>query len=335
MMKNKLLLAAVKLLRGRGKCEGQRILVIATTALGDTLWATPSLESLRKSFPKAYIAVLTSRVGEEVLRHNPWTDDIFVLEGFFKTWRRLPKFSDVVVLHASQRYILPLAALLGAERIVGTAGINKGLDELLTDAVANRCEHEIVRRLQLVERIGAKRYSERLSFFLEPEEKVAARPGTIALHPGAKDGFKRWPKEHFVVVGQSLQKMGYKIVITGTKGELALREEISRRIVGAKVYEDFSLRKFAAFLNGVDLLISNDTGPVHLACALGVPVIALYSSTDPKLCGPHLAENSLAIARPATCQPCLKRSCQRPFCMMQIGAEEVVNAAKKMLNLRS
>lgn len=334
-MKNKLLLAAVKLLQNKKKCKGQKILAIATTALGDTLWATPGLESLRKSFPKAYIAVLTSPVGEQVLRHNPWTDEIFILKGFFALWKELPEFSDVVVFHASQRFILPLAALLGAKRIVGTGGINKGLDELLTDAVENRHEHEIVRRLRLIERIGAKRHSETLSFFLQPDEKIPSRPGTVALHPGSKDPFKRWPKEHFIAVGQRLQKMGMHILVTGTNEELALRKEIAGAISGAEILENLPLRKFAAVLNGIDLLISNDTGPVHLACALKCPVIALYSSTDPKLCGPHQAENSFAIARSPSCRPCLKRACLRPFCLMQIGPEEVVNAAQKMLNLRS
>lgn len=275
--------------------------------------------------------MLTSPIGEEVLRYNPWTDAMFVLEGFFKLWKTLPKFSDIVILHASQRFILPLAALLGAERIVATAGINKGLDELLTDALENRWEHEIVRRLQLIERIGAKRHSETLSFFLQPEEQKPAQPLTIALHPGCKDGFKRWPKEHFIFVGRSLAKMGYRIVVTGTKEELRLREEVAQAIPRAEVGGDGSLRQFAAFLERVELLISNDTGPVHLACALKRPVIALYSSTNPKFCGPHKAERAITLARPATCEPCLKRLCANPFCLMQIGPEEVLNAAKKVL----
>jgi ADP-heptose:LPS heptosyltransferase len=329
-MKNRLLLAAVRLLRKKVSHPKQKILVITTTALGDTLWATPALESLRASFPNAYIAVLTSPIGEEALRYNPWTNDLFVLKGFW-TLKRLPLFSEIIILHASQRFALPMAALLGPNRIVGTSGINKGLDELLTDSIDNRQEHEIERRLQLIERIGAKRHSETLSFFLQPQEIVPPQLNTIALHPGSKDPFKRWPKEHFIEIGRQLQKMGYQIVITGTKEELALRREVADAIQ-ARLLGDFSLREFAAFLNRIDLLISNDTGPVHLACALKRPVIAIYSSTDPKLCGPHKAKYATTIARPPTCQPCLKRACQRPFCFMQIGPEEVINAAKIILN---
>src|SRR3990167_1907528 len=91
--------------------EKKRILVIATTALGDTLWATPALESLRKSFPDASIAVLTSPIGEQVLRHNPWVNQTYVLRKplwlLLSLWRALRKerFDTVLLLHASQRLI--------------------------------------------------------------------------------------------------------------------------------------------------------------------------------------------------------------------------------------
>jgi len=334
-MKNKLLLALTKWLPSKKTPKEKRILVIATTALGDTLWATPALESLRASFPNAYIAVLTSPIGEQVLRHNPWTNDIFLLQNPFKLFKTLPAFSDVVVLHASQRFILPLASLLGAKTIVGTAGINKGLDALLTHPLNNRHEHEIVRRLQLIETLGAEIHSETLSYFLQPNEQISPLPNTIALHPGSKDAFKRWPPEHFIAVGRALQKRGYNIVITGTSDELPLRKSIANAIPNATLLEDLPLRAFAAYLNAIDLLISNDTGPVHLACALKKPVIALYSSTNPKLCGPHKATTAIALAAPPSCSPCLKRACLRPFCLMQIGPEEVVNTATNMLSCQT
>jgi len=323
-MKNKLLLSALKWLPKKKGASG--ILAITTTALGDTLWATPALASLRASFPNTYIAILTNPLGEQILRHNPYTNEIFLID----EWKKIPSFSEIVLLHASQRWILPFATTLGAQRIVGTTGINKGLDSLLTDPIDNRHEHEIIRRLQLVERLGAKRVTEKLSYFLQPEEKIAPQKGVIALHPGSKDDFKRWPKEHFIAVSVALQKRGFNIHITGTKEELPLRQEIAQA-TGAKLSEDLPLRKFAAYLDSIDLLISNDTGPVHLACALNKPVIALYSPTDPKLCGPHQAINATALALPPTCFPCLKRSCARPFCLMQIGPEEVVNTALKVL----
>lgn len=314
----------------------QRFLIVATTALGDTLWATPAIENIRNSFPDAYIAVLTSPIGLQVLKHNPHINKLFLLHEplsrhFFSLLKTLyrEQFDTVLLFHASQRLTLPLCSLIGATRIIGTAGINKGLDSLLTHPLPNHTQHEITRRLKIAEAIGASIPTETLSFFLQPHEQLPPRPGTwIALHPGSKDSFKRWPKENFIQLGRRLKEQNYEILITGTKEERTLMEEIAAQIPGAHIDKpDRTLRQFAALLNQMDLLISNDTGPVHLACALNRPVVAIYASTDPALCGPHKAPKALAVSRRASCDPCLKRKCRLPFCFLQIGPEEVLRTA--------
>ncbi|HSX26723.1 MAG TPA: glycosyltransferase family 9 protein [Chlamydiales bacterium] len=319
-----------------------RLLIVATTALGDTLWATPAIQNIRQRHPDAYLAVLTSPIGMQLLKHNPSIDQLHVLEEpllprFFSLWKRLyaEKFDTVLLFHASQRLTLPLCSLLGAEKVVGTAGINKGLDSLLTHPLPLLSQHEIIRRLKIAEQIGAKPYVQTLSLFLQPEEKLPPRSKGpwIAIHPGSKDGFKRWPAANFAEVGRKLkEQMKCEILITGNGAEKALMEEVAAQIPGAHLYEsNTSLRAFAALLEQMDLLICNDTGPVHLACALNRPVVALYCSTDPHLCGPHLAPNAIAISKRPTCEPCLKRKCGVPFCFLQIGVDEVVAAANRLM----
>ncbi|MGB7978635.1 MAG: glycosyltransferase family 9 protein [Chlamydiales bacterium] len=340
-MKNWLLKAIISSIPRYKNKPINRILVIATTALGDTLWATPAIENIRKSLPNCTLSVLTSPIGMEVLKYNPHIDKLFCLKEpllprFFSLWRALYResFDTVLLFHASQRLALPLASLLGASRIIGTAGLSKGLDSLLTEALPNHPEHEIVRRLKISERIGASSSVQTLSFFLQPHEFLPPRsPGPwIALHPGSKDAFKRWPAEKFIELGRRLKAaIPCEILITGTGDERALMENIGRAIPGAEIDQpNRSIREFAALLCQMDLLISNDTGPVHLACALKRPVVAIYSSTDPALCGPHQAERAIAISRKATCSPCLKRKCAQPFCFLQIGVEEVFHAARKI-----
>ncbi len=343
-MKNLFLKRAVRLARcflPRHK-NTHLVLVVATTALGDTLWATPAIETLRRSFPHIHLSVLTSPIGLEVLKNNPHIDQLFLLKEplsrhFFSLWKTLYKqrFDTVLLFHASQRLTLPLCALLGATRLIGTAGINKGLDVLLTDPLPNHAQHEIVRRLQIVERYGASNPIQTLSFFLRPEEHLPPRESGpwIAIHPGSKDPFKRWPAARFAELGRRLKESrSCHILITGNAEEKKLMEEVAAQIPGAQLYEtNTSLRSFAALLNQMDLLISNDTGPVHLACALNRPVVALYASTEPALCGPHQAPGALAIARRPTCDPCLKRKCRQPFCFLQIGVDEVLAAAHRLL----
>lgn len=315
-----------------------RILIIATTALGDTLWATPAIANLRKAFPHHYMAVLTSPIGLDVLKHNPHIDTLYsfkepLLRHFFSLWKVLYKehFDTILFFHASQRLTLPLCALLGASRIIGTSGMNKGLDVLLTDPLPNQRQHEIVRRLKMAEHYGATSPIQTLSFFLQPHEHLPPRSGLwIALHPGAKDAFKRWPTDRFAELGRKLQNMfSCEILITGN--ERALMEEVAAKIPGAHLAAHTSLRSFAALLTQMNLLICNDTGPLHLACALHRPVIGIYSATDPILCGPHKATQAIAIARRPTCDPCLKRNCRQPFCFLQIGVPEVLAAAQKLL----
>lgn len=319
-----------------------KILIVTTTGLGDTLWATPAIQALKKSFPRSHLAVLTSPIGLQVLQNNPHIDDFFSYKEplsfhFFSLWKKLvrERFGTVLVFHASERLVLPLCSLLGAKRIVGTLGLNKGLDALFTHGLAQTPEHEIVRRLNIVRSIGASVETEKLSFFLKPEESHRfPKPGPwIALHPGSKDTFKRWP--YFIELGKLLKQMiPCEILVTGTKEELALMQEVAGKIPGAHIdRHERSLREFAAMLNQVDLLIANDTGPLHLACALNKPVIGIYCSTDPSLCGPHAADKALSIVRPPSCTPCLKRKCRQPFCFLQIGPEEVAQGAKRLLFL--
>ncbi len=331
-MKNACIHAFLKCTRKPSHPQKKRFLIVSTTALGDTLWATPAIESLRLSFPDAFIGCLTSPIGMEVLKYNPNIDRLYLLQKLFKLRKTLyqEKFDTVLLFHASQRLTLPLCASIGASRIVGSEGINKGLDDLLTDPMPKTFEHEIVRRLALVEKIGGKIHTENLSLFLQPEEILKKQEGLrIALHPGSKDRFKRWPEKNFAEVGRAFKNA--QIVITGSKGEEEIVQKVASMIPGAKVLQNLPLRQFAAEINRMDLLICNDTGPFHLACSLNTPAIGLFAATDPKICGPHLAKNALAISKKPTCMPCLKKKCQNPFCLLQIGSCEVIEAALKML----
>lgn len=321
--------------------DKNQILVVATTALGDTLWATPVLQNIKEQNPHSYLGVLTSPIGKEILKNNPYVDKLFVMEEplskhFFKLRKELYKheFDTVLLLHASQRLTLPLVSLIGASRILGTAGINKGLDSLLTHKLPNHQQHEITRRLQIAEAIGINPAVETLSIFLTDQEFLPPRKGKwIAMHPGSKDSFKRWPIDNFIRLGKLIKENHHcEILITGTQSEREMMKKIAENIPGAHLDEpNRSLREFAALLNQMDLLISNDTGPVHLACALNRPVVAIYASTDPKVCGPHKAENATVVSRRAACDPCLKRKCRLPFCFMQISPEEVYDSLKSKL----
>jgi ADP-heptose:LPS heptosyltransferase len=347
-LKNKLIKTLVRALRPSSLNLGEekRFLVLSTTGLGDTLWGTPAIRALRECFPTSYIGLVTSPIGKALLQHNGRIDEIFVakdplLPSLFSLYRKLkPKrITHVLNFHTSQRTVLPLSALLGAQEIVGTYGINKGLDFLLTHPLDNPPVHEIQRRLFIVAQVGAHTLDSSMELSLSPDDEKAANAfldtlqtssclPLIALHPGAKDGFKQWPTSHFIELGNKLvQTLSCRIIVTGIPAEKPLVDAIVSRIEGAASATHLPLLATAALIKRMNMMIANDTGPMHLAFAQKIPAIGLFTPTNPQLCGPYFAESALAIAKKPTCTPCLHKRCQEPFCLLQIGVQDVYNSA--------
>ncbi len=384
----------------------KRFLILSTTGLGDTLWATPALRTLRERFPTSYIGILTSPTGKALLQHHRRIDEIFVvkdpvLPSLFSLYRKLKqkKITHVLSFHTSQRAILPLACIIGAQEVIGCYGINKGLDFLLTQPLDTRGVHEIQRRLAIVAQVGAHTIDSSMELFVSPDDErlasnfleglhIPPHLPLVAIHPGAKDGFKQWPPSHFIELGARLvHNLGCKIIVTGTPSEKALVDSISSQIEGAISCTHLPLLATAALIKQMDLMIANDTGPMHLAFAQKTPTIALFTPTDPRLCGPYLVDSALppdhknlyhfdrvkaarlrfpqvgpmfanmdplagtqprepsrgqngkdfrgralVIAKKRTCTPCLGKKCQEPFCLLQIGVQEVYDAAIKLLD---
>jgi ADP-heptose:LPS heptosyltransferase len=344
---------------------GERhFLILSTTGLGDTLWGTPAIRALRKCFPASYIGVVTSPVGKACLQHNHRIDELFIVKDpvfrdLAPLYRTLKKrqITHVLNFHTSQRSILPLAAVLGAVEIIGTRGINKGLDCLLTHSLDNGRAHEIQRRLDIAAQVGAHTLDSSMELFLSQENERMAdqfladinvpalypnHPESshlgiplIAFHPGAKDRFKQWPVSHFIALGNLLiQKLGCHLIVTGTPSERPLVESIVSQIKGASAATTLPLLATAALIKRMDLMISNDTGPMHLSLAVKTPTIGLFTPTNPDLCGPYFVENALAIAKKTTCLPCLQKKCREPFCLLQISVREVYDLALKIFYLK-
>ncbi len=351
-IKNRLILSLVRLLKPKipSSFTKRHFLIVSTTGLGDTLWGTPGIKALRASFPNAKISVLTSPIGSEVLGHNPYIDELIVMrDPVFASLPRLyfqlkrQHISDVLLFHTSQRSLLPLTAILGARRIIGTIGINKGLDELLTDPLEHMKMHEIQRRLQIVHQAGAHLGDPSLEIFLKPKEEQIAQdylnqlnipPHTalICIHPGAKDLFKQWAPSHFISLGKKLtERIKCQLFITGTASEKTLVTKIARQIPGAIPVTHLKLRPFAAFVKHMSLVIANDTGPMHVAFAMKTPTVALFTPTDPELCGPYFAHQAHIIYKKKTCTPCLRKQCREPFCLLQIGVDTVFNTSLQLI----
>lgn len=328
-----------------------RILIVSTTGLGDTLWGTPAIKAIKETYPKAFIGVLTSSIGKTLLLDNPYIDKLFTIKhrclfelpSLLKSLRK-ERFDTALIFHLSQRPTLPLCYFAKPSILIGSDGINKGLDSLLTVSLPKKYQHEIQRRLDIVAQIGAKSTEALLEIYLNDKEKKESKdfidslpktPLLIGLHPGSKDAFKQWPPSAFIALGKKLQKeLNAQILITGNLEEKNLAQLLADEIpCSINIAGRFSVRAFAALLPHLDLFVTNDTGPMHLSFATKTKTLALFSSTDPNLCGPFEAKYATILYQNKTCHPCLGKKCREAFCMLQHSPADVFNHVLTLLNL--
>jgi lipopolysaccharide heptosyltransferase II len=234
-----------------------------------------------------------------------------------------------------------------AMRKRSTRDIRRSLDiPSAAPMVISSAAHHIFQYLHLVAALGAKadplpphiavteaEVAAVQQRFAVPREKGAGSL-LLGLNPGAAYGpAKRWPRDRFVATARALQEKTRCVWwIFGSREEQDLGAGIAAEIGGAAVRclaGATSLRELCAALKSCDALLTNDSGPMHLAAALGTPVVALFGSTSPELTGPGLPGDSrhrILDSRPP-CSPCFLRQCPIDFrCMNQITVEQVVQA---------
>lgn len=320
-----------------------KILIVSTTALGDTLWGTPAINSIKKKYPESSLSALCSPIGLEVLKKNPHIDKLFLIKEplwliFFNLYRKLKKekFQAILIFHSSQRLILPLCYLLNPKFLVATANINKGLDILLSHPIEKKEMHEIERRLEIIKKINVDEKNYKM-FYLFDEKKEFLNPlniiaPLIIFHPGAKDSFRCYPPSSYIELGKKLFNFYQStIVITGTKREERLVKRISEKIPKSIALYDQGLEELATLFQRSDLIIIGDTGPLHLALALEKKVIALFVPTSLKKFGPYHCKNAYVIQKDRPCAFCKERACKDPFCFDQITQEELFSTCQALL----
>ena len=155
----------------------------------------------------------------------------------------------------------------------------------------------------------------------------------VIVHPGTSDfaAFKRWPTERYAELASRLvSERGASVLVTWGPGE----EQLARRAAGGAVRMAprlTHLQQLTALLSRADLFVGSDTGPMHMASALNVPVVALFGPKDPVQTGPYRSRSEVLTA-PVSCRPCRRRRCADPRCMTEMSVEQVFAAACRVLD---
>jgi heptosyltransferase-2 len=296
-----------------------RILVIQTAFLGDVVLTTPLFRELKRLYPTAELDCLVAPRGAEILEGLPELDRILVhykKRGRLRDlWRILRKVRNegydlVISPHRSPRSSL-IARYSGALMRIGYE--ENGLSFFYTDRVHRPTErHEAGRILALAEPVGGVDGPIKPYLALTTEEIVEAkkflggRP-TVAIAPGSAWVTKRWPPDRFGELAVRLNGRGYRVVLLGSNADRETACEVFAASGGKAVNLTgrTTVRQMAAFVGCAELLVSNDSAPVHIAAAFDVPVVALFGPTVPEMGFRPLSGRSVSLGADGLgCRPC-------------------------------
>ncbi len=344
-------------MRCNSKIEN-KIIVRAPNWIGDAVLSTPALTALREKYPGAHISLLARRSVSDCFLHNPAVDEIIILPEknnlfyWLKAFKLRKDKYDRAILFPNSFSSALFFRISGAEETLGYRRDARGF--LLTCALEPTRkllrEHQVNYYLHLIEDFhDSKRESvnhelvwvvtqqekEEAKRLLE-ENKIKSVDRLIGINPGATFGpAKRWFPRNFADVGDELiKKQSVKILLFGTSKEEKITDEICRYMKEkcVNLAGKTSLRQLGALLSMCKLLITNDSGTMHIATAVKTPVVAIFGSTDPARTGPRGEEHTVFYKR-VDCSPCFSRKCPRGDyrCFKEIQVEEVLLSAEEKL----
>jgi heptosyltransferase-1 len=332
-----------------------RILLIKLSSLGDVIHALPTLEALRSLYPQGHITWLVEDTYAPVLAGHPALDEVWpVPRPRLRNGRFLENAREVFQVARRLReepfdLVIDLQGLLKSAFWVALArgGRKVGYDRTrefsylaLTERLApfDPEEHALWRYLNVARHLGAPAAPPRFRLGLRlPEDLSHLLPETLQslaiLHPGARWPTKLWPAAHWARLAEWLARdKGFQVVITGSPGDRDLAREIvaQAEVPLLDLSGRTSLAELAALFQKARLAVTTDTGPMHLAAALGKPVVALFGPTAPWRTGPF-GEGHEIVRLELPCSPCFRRQCTEPRCLTDLPVSAVQEAVEKIL----
>lgn len=336
-------------------------------AMGDILHALPAVTALRQAHPAwqidwlvepAWTALLSSRSGQERVETGPDQPVVNrVIPACTKAWGRRP-FSGATLreLRAIRKTLLAgdydavidfqgavrsafLGRATGAHRRIGESAPREWFSRwLYTDRIATRGAHVIEQDVELASALAGDVLQPMLPWL--PADAAAdawcaalrgADPRAIALlNPGAGWGAKRWPVDRYAAVAAELARRGLRVLVNAGPGEKELAEEIRIQSGGVAGPVACSLPELIALTRIAALVVGGDTGPLHLACALGRPVVGIYGPTDPARNGPY-GTRFTVLRHPESVRD-HSRHHEPEWGLLTITPRDVLAAADEVLN---
>jgi heptosyltransferase-3 len=330
----------------------KRILLIKLRYLGDVVLSTPLLPLLRKHFPEAKMTFLVNPGTAGVLQGNPYLDEVWVLPRQ-SWWRQLcfirrvreANFDTVIDLTDGDRsaflsWVTGAPVRLGYNRdrrwrgkfysqVLPSAYGSMHMVEYHQQALAGLGINESVGEPKVYINSEVRQQDEEVFGDFSPKNQPI-----VLLHPTARYVFKAWPLERFAALADWLGRQGIRVALIGSQREILIGQQIMNltKHKPFNIMGSTSLSQLTALMKRSHLLIGNDGGPMHIAAAVGCPVLGLFGPTDPAVWGPRSSKVQV-IYKGLNCEKCFYPGCSRgeQSCMRQISVEEVYQAAQSML----
>jgi heptosyltransferase II len=342
--------------------DRKKILLARTDRLGDVVLTTPAIKAVRKAYPDAYIAMIVRPYAYLVVKNNPYLDEVILYDkdkkhrSLIATIRfamdlKRRGFDRAVIFHPTNRMHI-IAYIANIPRRIG---YDNRLKFLLTDRIKNikheGTKHEKDYTLDMLKCLGIRTSEDELLVPVDTAAKqqvedILARNGfkksdkIVSIHPGASCASKIWPSERFAKLSDLLIKMhNVKVIILGGNDKRdrfcvsALKKFMRNKAIFLNGILDIT--QLAAVLEKTTLFISNDSGPVHVATAVGTPVIDIFGRAQPGL-GPlrwgPLGLKDIVIHKDLNCRDsCLAHNCKKSFaCIRAISVDDVYSAILAM-----
>jgi lipopolysaccharide heptosyltransferase I len=349
-----------------------RILIIKPSSLGDIVQALPVLTSLREAHPKAYIAWLVATVFADLLEGHPRLDRVVTFDRkrygsigksfgatadflAFVEGLRHEKFTAVIDLQGLFRSGF-LAAATGAPSRVGFAAARELAPMFYTLSVPmpRKEMHAVDRYMALARHIGLldPKAKDHLPVSAEARETVrqclhaeglGSGEAVVVVSPHARWTTKQWPPERFAEVIRRLhEQSGARAVLVGSGAAAPIARQIIEAAASARpidLVDRTTLKEMVALVSEARAMVTNDSGPMHVAAAVGTPVVAIFGPTSAERTGPY-GHGHRVLAGETPCRPCFRREClyssgpEALACLARVTAEEVARHLLEILRSR-
>ena len=340
--------------------EVRRICVIKPSALGDVVQSLPLLPVLRERFPAASIAWVINHELAELIEGHPLLHELlyFHRRGTAREYLALlqelreRQFDVVFDLQGLMRSGVMAAATQAPLRVgLETSREGAGLACHVSIPGTDRSVPAFQRYWRIAEELGFRGRSPQTIVPMNDTHREWAATAlsgltgpVMAIHPGARWITKRWPVEKFAVVAsKAMRQFGFSVVILGSKGEMPVAAELQNLLQGFVPWKPVlnltgqtTLKQLSAVLSAVDVVVTNDSGPMHLAAGLGTPVLGVFTCTSPVISGPPGASHEL-VSTEVPCAGSYKKQCPHSgrnnlCCMDELTTERVFQGLVRLLD---